>query len=70
MLDLTTVVNMDDEGDLLLQVGGETDNFIEMDDIQPITFRVCSKSMARSAPFFKRLLFGGMVESQRPENGP
>ncbi|RYP11059.1 hypothetical protein DL764_000287 [Monosporascus ibericus] len=34
-----------------------------------VTYIVCSKTLSRSSPFFKRLLYGGFVESKKLEAG-
>ncbi|KAI5922765.1 hypothetical protein F4810DRAFT_701641 [Camillea tinctor] len=50
---------MDPAGDLHLSVGkDEAARF----------FVVCSKSLARSAPFWKTLLYGGFFESKKPDS--
>ncbi|KAB5545661.1 hypothetical protein GE09DRAFT_1243407 [Coniochaeta sp. 2T2.1] len=46
-------VVFDDEGDLQLKVGR-----------RKITLVVCSKSLARTSPVFKKMLFGGLAESK------
>ncbi|RYP73530.1 hypothetical protein DL771_003569 [Monosporascus sp. 5C6A] len=34
-----------------------------------VTYVVCSKTLSRSSPVFKRLLYGGFAESKKPEAG-
>ncbi|KAI1481430.1 hypothetical protein F4774DRAFT_375338 [Daldinia eschscholtzii] len=50
----------DPNGDLCLTVGPQAAEFI-----------VCSKTLARSSPFFKKMLYGGFAEGKKtqPENG-
>ncbi|KAI0023508.1 hypothetical protein F4780DRAFT_728416 [Xylariomycetidae sp. FL0641] len=54
----------DTDGDLIVIAGRE----IIRPQNKPLTFRVCSRSMARSSPVWKALLFGGYAES-RPLDG-
>ncbi|KAI1373095.1 hypothetical protein F4677DRAFT_430214 [Hypoxylon crocopeplum] len=55
---------IDPEGDLCLTVGEER---VEEDD-PPVTFLVCSKTMARTSPVWKRMLYGGFAESVQPKS--
>lgn len=55
-------VAIDEDGDLLLRVGGEYEGH------DPVTYRVDSRALARHSPVFKRMLFGGFKEA-RPADG-
>lgn len=50
-------VVIDPDGDLHLAVGPSN----------PVTFVVCSKTVARASPVWKKLLYGGFAESIRPD---
>ncbi|KAI8175181.1 hypothetical protein K4K51_007759 [Colletotrichum sp. SAR 10_75] len=54
------VVAIDKSGDLNLCVGADHTD-------EPTTFVVCSKTLARSSPVLKALLYGGFTESIRPK---
>lgn len=49
----STFIAYDNDGDLVLHVGS-----------RPSKYRVCSKTLARSSPVFKKMLFGGFAESR------
>lgn len=51
-------IAIDEEGDLRLFVG------------QATTYMVCSKALARSSRVWKRLLYGGFIESKPDGDGP
>lgn len=53
---------MDPDGDLLLRVGSELDT-------QTTDFVVCSATLRRSSPFWKKMLFSSWAES-KPADGP
>ncbi|KAI1254013.1 hypothetical protein MGN70_004408 [Eutypa lata] len=57
--------HMDADGDLVLEVPYMDENE------QPLTkkFVACSKTLSRSSPVFKKMLFGGFAESKQPEKG-
>ncbi|KAK3488018.1 uncharacterized protein B0T23DRAFT_407200 [Neurospora hispaniola] len=57
------VVNIDPEGDLLLDVGGDEDS----ESSQPQRLRVCSSTLRRHSPVWKQMLFGPWTES-KPAN--
>ncbi|EGO59360.1 hypothetical protein NEUTE1DRAFT_145391 [Neurospora tetrasperma FGSC 2508] len=57
------VINIDAEGDLLLDVGGDEDS----ESSQPQRLRVCSSTLRRHSPVWKQMLFGPWKES-KPAN--
>ncbi|KAF6823155.1 hypothetical protein CPLU01_11590 [Colletotrichum plurivorum] len=57
-----TGVTIDEDGDLLLRVGGEGE------DQERVTYRVDARTLARHSPVFKQMLFGGFKEA-RPAGG-
>nr|CAF06009.1 related to nuclear pore protein [Neurospora crassa] len=57
------VINIDPEGDLLLDVGGDEDSGLS----QPQRLRVCSFALRRHSPVWKQMLFGPWKES-KPAN--
>lgn len=57
------VINIDPEGDLLLDVGGDEDS----ESSQPQRLRVCSSTLRRHSPVWKQMLFGSWKES-KPAN--
>ncbi|TDZ72080.1 hypothetical protein CTRI78_v001464 [Colletotrichum trifolii] len=54
-------IYLDDTGDLRLRVGGDIDE-------HPQDFVVCSRTLGRSSPVLKMMLFGGFAESRPAEN--
>ncbi|KAK8029760.1 hypothetical protein PG993_011051 [Apiospora rasikravindrae] len=72
----TTAV--DGDGDPLLKVGttkcvekrrGSTSDECDHSHVVALTFRVCSRSMARASPVWKKMLFGYFAESVLPKDG-
>ncbi len=59
-IELPTIY-LDTDGDLRLRVGSETGDGVQ-------DFVVCSRTMGRSSPVWKAMLFGGFKES-RPTEG-
>ncbi|KAK1775206.1 hypothetical protein QBC45DRAFT_360118 [Copromyces sp. CBS 386.78] len=57
------VINIDTDGDLLLDVGGDEESELS----QPQRFRVCSSALRRHSPVWKQMLFGPWKES-KPAN--
>lgn len=53
---------LDDLSDLTLTIG------TELVEVEPISYKVCSKTLARASPVLKRMLYGNFVEA-KPEDG-
>lgn len=53
-------IAVDEDGDLSLKVGPDTDN---------TTFLVCSRTLSRSSPVFKAMLYGSFRESRPADPG-
>ncbi|KAG8356541.1 hypothetical protein FVEN_g5630 [Fusarium venenatum] len=51
-------IEFDKHGDIKLRVG-KTD---------PVTFTACSRALARTSPVFERMLYGGFIESKKPDD--
>ncbi|KAM0226668.1 hypothetical protein ACHAPO_012167, partial [Fusarium lateritium] len=52
-------MEFDKHGDIKLCVG----------KTNPATFKACSRALARTSPVFDRMLYGGFIESKKPDNG-
>ncbi|KAI1504913.1 hypothetical protein F5X99DRAFT_370270 [Biscogniauxia marginata] len=57
---------IDEDGDLILQVGSEAQG----NQRKTSAFRVCSKTLSRSSPVMKKMLYGGFAESKPPGDQP
>lgn len=71
-IDPSAIVDLDSRGDLLLQVGNtkysNEGNKRKIED-EPITYRVCSRTMSRASRVFERILYGDSRESKKPKDG-
>ncbi|KAL6922386.1 hypothetical protein FSST1_006412 [Fusarium sambucinum] len=52
-------MEFDKHGDIKLCVG----------KTNSATFKACSRALARTSPVFDRMLYGGFIESKKPDNG-
>ncbi|KAI0014948.1 hypothetical protein F4780DRAFT_773877 [Xylariomycetidae sp. FL0641] len=63
-------VTIDEDGDLLLEVGQFQCPHVVAEDerlrTSSGTFRVCSRTLSRCSPVMKKMLFGGFSEARRP----